>query len=378
MQQEIKYIGFYDAPKANFKRVSALAATNKMDYIAETINSAGYQVHFVSPSWFDDSSYNAKTQLKTTIQLGENKKLALAPSIGTSNKFTGYLKIVFSLFWLFWWLLIHVKKQEKIILYHSPWLVLPILWAKKIKGFQLILEVEEIYSDVSSLHSYFDKLEKKIFDKADYFLFSTELLAEKIKPKKGFIIVYGNYTVFENLASPPDDGKIHLVYAGIIDSDKAGAFNAIESALFLDENYVMHIIGFGEIERLQERINEINKTSKCKVSFDGTKSGIEYLKFCQTCHIGLSTQKMDGDYLDTSFPSKILSYLSLGLNVVSCDVKCVSLSKISHLVNFYNGYAEEIADAITKIDLKEAQYIKSEVKVLDCDFLSQIKLMLKI
>lgn len=378
MQQEIKYIGFYDAPKANFRRVSALAATNKMDYIAESINSAGYQVHFVSPSWFDDSSSNAKLQAKTTTQLGENKKLTLAPSIGTSNKFSGYLKIVFSLFWLFWWLLIHVKKQEKIIVYHSPWLVLPILWAKKIKGFQLILEVEEIYSDVSSLHPYFNKLEKKVFKKANSFFFSTELLAERLQIKKDYIVIYGNYKVYDKIALPINDGKIHLIYAGIIDSEKAGAFNAIESAVYLNENYVMHIIGFGEVQKLESRIKEINTTSKCKVIYDGIKTNDEFVSYCQSCHIGLSTQKMEGNYVSSSFPSKILTYMGLGLSVVSCNIEVVKKSKIAEFIHYYDSDTSvKLAEAIIKVGTVDIEKNKSIISQLNVEFIVQIKSFLK-
>lgn len=374
MQKEIKYIGFYDLPDSQVKRAFAVAATNKMDYICDALHRADYKVHLVSPSWFIDSSSEVKFHPKLTTQLSENKKLTLVASIGTCNKWTRNIKIISSLLWLFIWLLSHVKRNEKIIVYHSPWLVLPVLLAKKIKRFDLILEVEEIYSDVSSLHPYFDKLEQKIFKTADSFLFSTNLLPEKIKTKKDFIVIYGNYQVFNDLATPMIDGKIHLVYAGIIDSHKAGAFNAIESALYLNENYIMHIIGFGEVELLKSRIQEINKTSQCKVIFDGTKYGNEYIKYCQQCHIGLSTQKMTGAYLDTSFPSKILSYLGMGLRVVSCYVGCVAKSEIGEQVSYYKeDTPKAIAESILSIDMSITNNNKLKIKLLDEEFVSNLK-----
>lgn len=374
MKKEIKYIGFYDLPDALPKRTFALAATNKMDYICDALKRADYKVHLISPSWFIDSSTKVKFYSKSTKQLNDNKKLTLVASIGTSNKWTRNIKIIYSLFWLFFWLIYNVKQNEKILVYHSPWLALPILLAKKIKGFHLILEVEEIYSDVSSLHPYFDKLEQKIFTTADSFLLSTDLLSEKIKTNKNFIVIYGNYNITKDLATPPRDGKIHLVYAGIIDSHKAGAFNAIESALFLNENYVMHIIGFGEVEKLKSRIEEINKISKCKVIFDGSKQGNEYIKYCQECHIGMSTQNMDGKYLDTSFPSKILSYLGMGLRVVSCYVSCVAKSEIGEQVSYYKeDTPKAIADSILNIDISIISNNKLKIKMLDKKFVSNLK-----
>jgi hypothetical protein len=379
MQQEIKYIGFYDLPTSKYKRAAALSATNKMDYICDSINKAGFNVHLISPSWFIDSSSHINYQKKTETKISEHKKLTLVPSFKTSNKYTGYLKIIYSLIWLFFWLCFNVKKEEKILVYHSPWLALPILLAKKIKEFHLILEVEEIYSDVSSLHPYFDKLEQKIFKAADSFLFSTDLLPEKIKTNKDFIVIYGNYNVTKDLAVPLTDGKIHLVYAGIIDSQKAGAFNAIESALFLPANYEMHIIGFGEVEKLESRIEEINKTSKCKVIFDGSKQGNEYIKYCQECHIGMSTQNMDGKYLETSFPSKIFSYMGMGLRVVSCEIKSVTMSKINSITYYYKEDApQSIAKAILNIDMDENYDSKKVMLELDSKFIIDLKKMLTI
>jgi hypothetical protein len=382
MEKEIKYIGFYDVPNAKVKRAYSLAATNKMDYICEAFNKADYKVHLISHAWFDDVgtggaiSGSAKFTGTTTIQLNKNKKLTLVPSFSTSKKITGYFKIIFSLLWLLFWLVINVKRNEKIVVYHSPWLAIPILVAKRLKRFKLILEVEEIYSDVSSLHSFFDNLEQKIFKKADFFFLSTELLAKRLNTTKPYLVIYGNYKVYDTLSVPPNDGKIHLVYAGIIDSEKAGAFNAAETSLFLSENYVMHIIGFGEVDKLKKRISEINKVSKCKVVYDGLKINDDFVGYCQACHIGLSTQKMDGEYLNSSFPSKVLTYLGMGLKVVSCYVPCVVESKVGgNIVYYKKDTPKSIAEAILKIDDLDCKKNKLIISKLNKEFTVQVNLM---
>jgi hypothetical protein len=375
---EIKYIGFYGVSNIENKRTFSLAAANKMDYICQALNKAGFNVHLVSPSGIGNTETSVPFQKTTTVELEEKKKLTSVFTFSTTSKFTRNIKIISSFIWLFFWLIYHVKRKEKILVYHSPWLVLSVLLAKKIKRFELILEVEEVYSDVSSLHPYFDKLEQKIFNSADYFLFSTELLAKTISSNKEGIIIYGNYSVFETLATPIADGKIHLVYAGIIDSHKAGAFNAIESAVYLPENYVMHIIGFGEVDKLIKRIVQINNTSNCKVYYDGIKSDNQYIEFCQSCHIGLSTQKMEGTYLNTSFPSKILSYLGMGLKVVSCYVSCVSESRIGDLVSYYQiDEPKNIAEAIMKVEINEVNTSIEIIRKLDVELVQSIKGLLE-
>jgi len=374
MRKEIKYIGFYDLPDAKESRVSTLAAINKMDYIADAINKAGYDVHIVSPSWSSDNGVRATAQHGGAIQLHPNKKVTFCPTISTGNKITGYLKIIFSLVWLFFWLVKNVKRNEKIILYHVQWLSLPIRWAKKIKGFQLILEVEEIYGDVSAIHPYFYVLENKLLASADKYIFSTELLAQKIKSNKPYIIIYGEYKIYPKLGTPPDDGKIHLLYAGIIDTHKAGAFNAVEAAKYLPDEYEMHIIGFGEVDLLKNTIDEVNNLIGCQVSYDGILSGEDYITYCQKCHIGLSTQNMDGEYLNSSFPSKILSYMALGLVVVSCNIECVKISKIGELIYYYdNNNPKEIADAIKSIDFYNLHDSASEIQKLNEEFVLHLK-----
>ncbi len=324
-----------------------------MDYICEAINQAGFSVHLVSPSWISEESNSGWFQKQKTVTVAEGKKVTLCPSFVTKTKITRNIKIVFTLGWLFFWLLKNAKKNEKILVYHVQWLSLPIRWAKKLKGFELVLEVEEIYADVSLIHPYFMVLEEKLIASADAYFFSTELLAERIKPaNKPHLIIYGVYKNYPKLSSPPKDGKTHLLYAGIIDSHKGGAFNAIEASAFLPEIYVLHIVGFGEFDKLSKRVEELNKSNKCKIFLDGTKSGEDYIVYAQSCHIGLSTQKTSGNYQETSFPSKILSYLSLGLEVLSGNVGCVKESKISNLVNYYaEDSPESIAEGILAIKI---------------------------
>ena len=369
MVREIKYIGFYNLPNNGKERVSSLAATNKIDYICDVMVRAGYGVSLISPSWIEGKGIDYVKK----IQLAEFKRVTFFPSIGSNNKIRNYISIVISLSWLFFYLILNAKKGEKVVVYHSPWIALPLILSKRIKKFKLVLEVEEVYSDVSSLHKIFDKFEKKVFECSDYFLFSTDLLSKKINKNRPFLVLYGSYNVPKKMSNPPNDGKIHLIYAGIIDSHKAGAFNAIETALYLNDNYIIHVIGFGEIAKLEKRILEINKISKCKVFYEGIKQGDEYIEFCQSCHIGLSTQNIEGAYTESSFPSKILSYLSMGLNVVSGDISCVKKSKVSSLVTFYKGDSKNIAASILTIDMKSSEYITSEIKKIGVDFENEIK-----
>lgn len=373
MKEEIKYIGFYDLPGSKTKRASNLAATNKMDYICDAIIEAGFDVHLVSPSWTTEDG-KFKWIPQKTKELKAHKKITLCPNFVTSNKICRNLKIVFSLLWLFFWLLKHTRKGEKILMYHVQWLSLPVRWAKKLKGFLLVLEVEEIYGDVSAIHPYFYKMENDIIKSADSYLFSTDLLEKKIDSNKPFTVVYGNYSVYPQLTTPPDDDKIHILYAGIIDTHKAGAFNALNGARYLSDKYVLHIIGFGAIDLLQKEIEEVNQLNGCRVIYDGLLSGEEYVRYCQQCHIGLSTQNIEGEYLESSFPSKILSYLGMGLNVVSGKIDCVTKSAIGDIVNYYSDSSSiAVSEAIKNTVLVNSYNNIKVIQSLNESFVQQLK-----
>lgn len=373
MRKKIKYIAFYNLPELNQNRASAPSAIDKINYIINSLDKLNYCVELYSPSWIVGKGISLEKKIKK-----KNNVFVFSPTLGSSTKFTTYLSILMSWIWLLKIMIFNTRTNEKIIVYHSPWLSVPVLIAKKLKKLKIILEIEEIYQDVEDFSNYLNKQEFNIIKKADAYILSTEQLITRIKSSKPHLILYGDYTIYakkENYLF--HDKKIHLLYAGIIDSHKAGAFNAIEAAPYLDERYIIHILGFGEIEKLTLRIEEINKTSKCKIIYEGIKRGQKYIEFCQSCHIGLSTQGSIGSYTETSFPSKILSYLGMGLNVVSCDIKCVSTSQISSLVNFYSGSSQDIAKAITNINLKSPEYIKIKMQELNNNFLMNINQVIR-
>jgi len=177
-----------------------------------------------------------------------------------------------------------------------------------------------------------------------------------------------------------DDNRVHVVYAGTLDSRKGGAFVAAASAEFLDENYHVHIIGFGTREQtnhLESIVDRINKESEAIVSYDGLLMGEDYVRFLQKCHIGLSTQNPDGEYNNTSFPSKILSYLANGLRVVTIRIEAIERSVIGDKVYYYEEQdPREIASVISRIDLNQTYDSRQVINGLDAEFSDRLMKLL--
>lgn len=374
----IKYVGFYDSyENSNENRNFAHSAVNKMKYIAKTLNENGYNIELISPSW----TVNKKKYKGKKIQINPDTTLKLFPTIPWKGNLGKVMSVIFSFSFLFFYLLFMTKKNEQIIVYHSKWLTLPILMLKKIKKINIILEVEEIYVDIkpSKFWSFF---EFRLFKSVEKYIFPTELLNEKLnEEKKPYLIIYGSYQAQKLQDSNLKDKKIHVVYAGTFDPRKGGAYAAVDAAEFLPENYHMHIIGFGssdEIKLLINKINKVSEKSKSTLSFDGLLQGEEYLAFLQKCHIGLSTQEPYSTYNETSFPSKILSYLGNGLRVVSARIKAIELSEIGSEMYYYEEQTPQaIAKAIVDIDINKPYHSVDLIKKLDRNFSINIKKLLE-
>lgn len=372
-RKKIKYIGFYCPKGSPIKRACSPASVTKTDYILQVLKKAGADVEIISPAWIIEKP--VKNAFKQTIK-DTDKKIIYPPSLYASNRILRHLIMHFSLLWLFFYLVIHLRKNDWVLVYHSPYLVRIITWIKKIKKIHLILEIEEIYTDVKTWRFLKPKRELKFFSLADKFLFSTDLLNYKINiQSKPYAVNYGTYKTEPVLEVPIDDGKIHVVYAGTLDPRK-GAETAVMTGVFLDEHYHVHILGFGsklEIENIKSKIAETSKKTKATITYDGCLSGDEYIRFVQRCHIGLSTQNPDSSFNGTSFPSKVLSYLSNGLRVVSVEIPSLSISKVNDLLYYYEEPTpQSIAQTIRAIDFNTPYLSCERLQLLDEEFTNTI------
>jgi glycosyltransferase involved in cell wall biosynthesis len=378
-RKKIKYIAMYTSKDLEKEsRRGFLPAINKIDYICSSLVNSGYEVEIISPSWTEAKKgcYSGHK-----IWIANQVKLITFSTFGTKTRIENALKYFWSLLQAFLFLAFNTKKGESVLVYHSYFLIHLISALQKVRKINLILEVEEIYSIVQP-SKYWDEREIKYINKANKYIFSTELLNKKINIlNKPYAIIYGTYQVEEDRGVKFDDDKIHVVYAGIFDPRKGGALAAAAAAEFLPKNYHVHIIGFGSNDdksMLLKKIDEISKITKATVTYDGLLRDEEYIQFLQKCHIGLSTQNPDAEYNDTSFPSKILSYMANGLRVVTIRIKAIETSAIGDKVFYYDQQnPKDIAGAIMSIDFNEPYDSRNIIKKLDAKFLNEIKSLLK-
>lgn len=349
--KKIYYLGSYIAEEFyEENRYCSLACMNKMKGIISALNDS-YDVEIISSCL----SHGKKVCNSHEKRINGNVNLILFSSLGRKNRIFRVLDVIWFKLQLIAFFFRNICKSDKVIVYHSLIYVETILLLKKIIGFDLILEFEELYSDVWKENAS-RGIELKLLKKADKYIFPTKLIPQEYGVSKDkYVIIHGNYCCKRERESSVPHKKTEIVYAGNLEPRK-GCIDAILAAQYLSDNYHISVLGTGsekEIERVNAVIKETNEKGGAEVTFKGVLLGREYEAYLQTCDIGLCTQDPEAEFTNTSFPSKILSYLTNGLRVLSIDIPSVRGSDVSPILYFYNAQTpEEIANSIKKIDIK--------------------------
>ena len=362
--KRIKYFSYYGCNDPARKRDNSPAADSKIDYIISVLNRCGYAVDHISNAPSACNHYIPGYVVKS-----ENNTLRYFASFGKGNLFFNKLNNMFMRVQFLFWCLLNIKKNEQVIVYHSLGYDATFIWLFRLKQFRIIGEIEEIYQDVHKQRKSLSINEYKFIDVCTKYIFPTSLMDEKLNKhkEKPSVVVHGIYNVESDVESKFNDGKVHVVYGGTLDPNKGGAA-AAAAAAYLPQNYHVHICGFGDPKEIKEIIAEVQAKSEAIVSFEGELKGDAYKRFIQKCQIGLSTQNPDAAFNATSFPSKVLVYLSNGLKVVSIRIPAISQSAVADSLYFYDKQTpKNIADAIIQAS-SEIQNDNEILKDLDARF----------
>ena len=386
--KKIYYCGYYGDPSPMSNREIIPAADTKMSYIIESMRQTGYDVEVLSFCEDEDRTVFFEKRLGYVIERNGTKVVFFDHY---TSKYR-MLRVIGR--WMSWQKIKRylqkncINDESKIMIYHSLGLLnLVRLLEKKKKAF--ILEMEEIYADVTEKKQTRVR-ELAVAGKASGYIFPTQLLSEIANPsQKPEVIIHGTYKVepdrkcniFAQNLHDDSERIIHCVYAGTLDPRKGGAVAAAAAAEFLPENYHVHILGFGseqEIQNMKDRILNIASRAKAKVTYDGLLYGEDYIRFIQSCDIGLSTQNPDAAFNETSFPSKILSYMANGLRVVSIRIPAIEQSAVGDALFYYDRQTpEEIAKAILAVNLTADDDPRKTISVLSDRFEREIRKLLE-
>lgn len=371
----IYYVAFYNPEEEVGKRVANYAGEDKIDYICESLNQIGESVTILSNTKSLDNKYQGK---KTYIR-SENKKIVCFSSLSNANKIIHAIDVIWGFFQLGFFLFTKLRKNDVVLVYHSLGYRKFFNYFAKIKKFKYILEVEELFQYIDNANSYKRK-ENEVFSIPNSFIFSNAILQETVNHEcKPYVVINGVYR--NEVLQKPDrtNGKTHVLYAGSLEPQK-GVDYVIKSAEFLSGDYEMKIIGFGsekDIKRINELIEKTNRDGRCHVTYDGVYKGNDYLNYIHHCDIGVCIQNPDDTFNLYEFPSKIFSYMSNGLKVVTNRLEQIEKSSVAPFLTIADdANPESVAKAIT---LASSMDISSKdiLNKLDATFKNELRQLIK-
>lgn len=212
---KVFYLGYYGT--LEYVRNGSPAAATMMDYVAQSVKTCSCDVTIISP---------AQSEVKCGRIFDEKKEIDVVylPSYGHAK---GIVRRAINKIQrsgdLYKELIDDIDENTILIVYHSLAYIDVLNRVRKKKRFRLILQVNEIYSDVTGDRKSREQ-ELVWINSADAYLFSTDLLRREVTDKnKPYLVCLGTYKEeLEVQLKKRKEGEIHMVYAGTFDETKGG------------------------------------------------------------------------------------------------------------------------------------------------------------
>jgi len=369
MNSRIKYISHYGCREPERYRGNSPASDNKKDYIFSVLNRIGYGVDHISRA---SSGMPHKFLPAYVEKKGDNTFRYFASFGKSSNRILSHLNMWFVHVQFFLWLLLNLKRGETVIVYHSLGYDMTFVLLKKIKQIQIIGEVEELYQDVHKFSKRVCRNEYRFIEICDFYIFPNIILNERLNSlNKRYVIIHGIYRIQKERTLHNTTDCIHVLYSGTFDPVKGGAIAAVQMTEFLSEKYVVHITGFGSPQyeqMLKDEIKLIRPKTKAQIVFHGFMSDSEYTQLIKKCSLGLCTQNPETELNNTSFPSKILFYLSYGMTVLVGKNRAIEQSMVGDIVHYYKQHnPKSISDAVKLIGNDSNEYDRIIDRIIELD-----------
>jgi glycosyltransferase involved in cell wall biosynthesis len=171
---------------------------------------------------------------------------------------------------------------------------------------------------------------------------------------------------------------VRFLYSGSLDEAR-GVYLLLKTLELLPESgWHLDITGKGLLELEIERFISAGKYGS-RVAYHGALNHLKYEQLIARCHVGLNCQRRADPISDVTFPSKIFSYLSAGLTVLSSRASAVPLICGTALLYFEQETPESLARAMKAIiDDPVGELAKADTKkALDLFSMEQSALRLR-
>lgn len=385
--KKIHYISFYLNQDEVQDRSLVVAAQSKISYISDSIKRAGYTLEIVSTALTKRTSKFSRGKI---FSIDPQEKHIYLPSMGSVNIIQRKMKMTFMQVSLFFHLLFNVKKNDIILAYHTLSYINVFRLFAKFRKNNFVLELNDLYAlhytDKNKITEISSK-EYEYFKLPDAFLLASPYMVEIIPKNKPTIISYGSYKV-NSSDRRLCDGKIHVIYTGVIESMRNAGKLVANTARYLTKDFIIHIAGYGTdtcINDFSKLCNEINiSMGYSAIIFHGLLIGNEFDNLLDSCHIAINGHTYSNDELwksKFSFPSKIPLNMCHGLYLVSHDMPLIFNSEFSQFTTFFSDFSPgNVAEAIKECSEKIENNVikrtpKDLMKEMDEAFVKNIKIV---
>lgn len=222
--------------------------------------------------------------------------------------------------------------------------LLPNYLVSKLKGIPLIYDSHEIFCEVPELQNnprkkrIWEKLESWIVPKLKKCITVNQSIADYFTNKYNvpFIFVRNipNYTKIQNLKSRSELnlplGKKIVILQGAGINVQRGAEELVEAFQYLDNNYLLLIIGSGDvIHQLKENIIKLQLQNKVK--FIDKIPASELRHYTSNSNLGVTIDKDSNMNYHFSLPNKVFDYMHAGVPILA-----TKLPEIENMINRYH------------------------------------------
>ena len=222
--------------------------------------------------------------------------------------------------------------------------LLPNYLVSKLKGIPLIYDSHEIFCEVPELQNsptkkrIWEKLESWIVPKLKKCITVNQSIANYFtnKYKVPFIFVRNipHYPKLVSLKSRSELnlplGKKIVILQGAGINIQRGAEELVEAFQYLDDNYLLLIIGSGDvIQQLKE--NAVKFQLQNKVKFIDKIPASELRHYTSNSNLGVTIDKDSNMNYHFSLPNKVFDYMHAGIPILA-----TKLPEIEHLISKYH------------------------------------------
>lgn len=366
MKKKVHYIGWYITPERWGTYKCAVAGMMKMRYVADQIQKVGCDLNILSLV-----EKQAKGFYCSFKEDYEGKHIRYMGGVGVKNPLMSRINSIIKHLIFIFYILFKTSKKDLIVLYHSYYYTKLLANLQRFVKRDVVIEVEEIYGYNALRDMPWVDDEIAQIKKFKKFTCVNDGIPQMLGLKQeNYVVAYGNAEFTKRTVDRFNDGRIHVVYSGVIELKKMGAPTAIEVARLLPSNYVLHVTGYARKKEyedsLKKRIVEINKElGEERIRYEGFLSEEDLDKLLFRCHIGLSPNVLRPNFANSTFPSKLVNYMCHDLSLVVSYATAYDFPISEGWVFYHEQTPECIAEAVMKAEVKPIGYYRSRLVLMN-------------